>query len=298
MKRPTGDTCYVALGYVIGEPTIEGSPDCRPGDITISTVHSPGESAYELYGALAHNAQTCGPFQFKRVCCSAKPPALNCEWVGIPEDGSAKCTGGQAEATCGPRRYELVTDRYTNALGLQKCSSGAILLCCDAPDELDQCEWTDCRERKKCEEDRNYIATRGDTCPRGQHRTTAVEGTYTWRTASGPPRPGSTKNTHSGRLWWRCLPLHSVQSIGARQLKSLPQRPSCPKDPEGIVALATPRVPTLPTGYAATWTSTSACHLIWKRYSRMRLARMFFTNMLTTMAITIAIPTRLTRWTP
>jgi hypothetical protein len=58
----TDDTCYVALGYVLREPTIEGSPDCRPRDITMSTVHSPSESAYELYGALAQNAQTCGPF--------------------------------------------------------------------------------------------------------------------------------------------------------------------------------------------------------------------------------------------
>lgn len=163
----TGDACYVPTGCFGADPTIEGNPDCRSGDVSIGMVHAPGESLQNLYGALSHTADTCAEGTWKKICCPAKTPALNCQWVGRPETGT-KCTGGQGEITCGRGRYELLTDRYIDELGEKKCSSGSVSFCCDAAPELQDCHWTPCTVFGTCSTGYSQpIATRGDYCKEG-----------------------------------------------------------------------------------------------------------------------------------
>ncbi|KAL3430011.1 hypothetical protein BDV09DRAFT_202564 [Aspergillus tetrazonus] len=172
----TGDGCYVTSGCVGGEPTIEGNPECRKGDVVVALVHSPTESYQELYGALSHTADTCGLGQYKRVCCPADSPAVNCQTVGAPEGDSTKCTGGEAELTCGNGRYELITDRYVDAVGQKKCSSGAISVCCDAAPELQKCHWSPCTVFHTCSDGyAQPIATRGDFCEEGEAQNFCCE---------------------------------------------------------------------------------------------------------------------------
>lgn len=164
----TGDGCYVTTGCVGAKQYIETTSDCNAGDVTVAIVHSPGESGYNLYGALDYTAMPCSEGQFKRVCCPAKSPAINCKWEGRPDGDSSKCTGGEAENTCGPGRYELITDRYTNAIGEKKCSSRSTSLCCDAAPALDKCHWTSCTVFGTCGGSQPHaIATRGDFCEEG-----------------------------------------------------------------------------------------------------------------------------------
>lgn len=172
----TGDGCYVTSGCVGGEPTIEGNPECSKGDVVVALVHSPTESYQELYGALSHAADTCGLGQYKRVCCPADSPAVNCKTVGAPEGDSTKCTGGEAEMTCGNGRYELITDRYVDAVGQTKCSSGAISVCCDAAPELEKCHWSPCTVFHTCSDGYAHpIATRGDFCEEGEAQNFCCE---------------------------------------------------------------------------------------------------------------------------
>ncbi|KAL2829474.1 hypothetical protein BDW59DRAFT_178440 [Aspergillus cavernicola] len=172
----TGDGCYVTSGCVGGEPTIEGNPNCNKGDVVVAIVHSPTESFHELYGLLSHAADTCGLGQYKRVCCPADSPAVNCQSVGMPEGDSTKCTGGKAEETCGNGRYELITDRYVDAVGQTKCSSGAISVCCDAAPELQKCHWSPCTVFHTCSDGyAQPIATRGDFCDEGEAQNFCCE---------------------------------------------------------------------------------------------------------------------------
>ncbi|KAJ5375522.1 hypothetical protein N7517_007528 [Penicillium concentricum] len=163
----TGDACYVPTGCFGAAPTIEGNPDCRSGDVTVGMVHAPGESLQNLYGAMSHNAQTCAKGTWKRICCPAKTPAINCRWVGRPDSGS-KCTGGEGESTCGTGQYELLTDRYADELGETKCSSGLVSFCCDQAPEMQDCHWSPCTVFGTCSTGYSQpIATRGDYCKEG-----------------------------------------------------------------------------------------------------------------------------------
>ncbi|KAL4860892.1 hypothetical protein BDV12DRAFT_204588 [Aspergillus spectabilis] len=164
MSGLTGDKCYVTSGCV----GLHGDKaECEPGDIAVSYVHVPDRWAIRGGTNLA-----CSPFTFHRVCCPSEAPAVNCEWVGMPEDGSRKCTGGQGDLTCGPLQYELVADYYTNPLGLALCSSGKTSLCCDAAEELRDCKWSECGTPYECETSYPIAkAARGDHCGNREAQT-------------------------------------------------------------------------------------------------------------------------------
>ncbi|KAJ5096660.1 hypothetical protein N7456_007381 [Penicillium angulare] len=173
----TGDKCYVTTGCVGGKATIEGNSKCNAGDVTVGYVHSPGEAAFDLYGFLAHNSQACAKGTYKRICCPAKAPAINCKWEGAPSGDSTKCTGGEAENTCGGGKYELFTDRYTDADGGTKCSGDSKRsLCCDAPPEMQKCHWTSCTVFRTCgSSSPQPITIRGDFCEDGDFQNFCCE---------------------------------------------------------------------------------------------------------------------------
>ncbi|EFR03335.1 chitinase A1 [Nannizzia gypsea CBS 118893] len=157
----TGDGCYVTFGCA-GEDGHGRLSKCNPGDIPVARVHSPREADINLYGLLSHEASYCPKGKWKTVCCSAKSPATNCEWVGQPHRDWKPCTGGKGTDTCGPSRYELITDTAITETGEKFCSSGARSLCCDAAPDLEQCHWTHCTQFGNCPLGEKRIAIRGD----------------------------------------------------------------------------------------------------------------------------------------
>ncbi|KAJ5266507.1 hypothetical protein N7478_009315 [Penicillium angulare] len=177
MSGLTGDKCYVTTGCVGAKATIEGNSKCNTGDVTVAYVHSPGEAPFDLYGPLSHNSQACAKGTYKRVCCPAKTPAVNCKWEGAPGGDSTKCTGGEAENTCGNGRFELFTDRYTDADGGSKCSGDSKRsLCCDGPPEMQKCHWSPCTVFGTCSSGyAQRIATRGDFCEDGSFQNLCCE---------------------------------------------------------------------------------------------------------------------------